>query len=238
MQSKIRNQKEWTELVVASKVKLPLIGSKFDFLQKKGKNFSYKGLWAILLSISTFSTFLVLESFKKSPIQAQYAPTATNSNIWQYASFPVENFQTYTSGYGYRTSPITGQSQFHYGLDLAAPLGSYVRNWWAGRVVELSDDTACGTLIKIQSGQWQHIYCHLMGSVEESPQGRYLIDREGGIIIWQGQEIPAAARIGRVGMTGRTTGPHLHWGLKHNGDYVDPGLVLQEMFRYQVSSRK
>ncbi len=192
--------------------------------------------WLVLLTILGFVTFLSIGGLRQPPLKAQYVPTAASSNIWEYASFPVENFQTYTSGYGYRTSPVTGEPQFHRGLDMAAPLGSYVRNWWEGRVVALSDHTACGTMIKIQSGQWQHIYCHLMGSVEESPQGRYLMDREGGIILWQGQEIPVGARIGRVGMTGRTTGPHLHWELKHRGQYIDPGLVIKEMFRYQASS--
>ncbi|BFM39679.1 M23 family metallopeptidase [Synechocystis sp. LKSZ1] len=163
--------------------------------------------------------------------KAQYAPLANRSyNPWQYASFPVENFQTYTSGFGYRTSPTNGTRQFHYGLDLAAPLGSYIRNWWAGRIVELSDHTACGTMIRVQSGEWQHIYCHLMGRVEVYQGQRVLLDQEGGIILQEGQDLPVGARIGRVGMTGRTTGPHLHWGLKHNGEYIDPARVLQAMY--------
>ena len=169
------------------------------------------------------------------PIKAQYTPTATARTTWQYASFPVENFQAYTSPFGYRTSPVTGQSQFHQGLDMAAPMGSYVRNWWSGTVVSLSDNSACGTMIKIQSGPWTHVYCHLMGSVESSPQGRYLLDREGGIILWEGQTVPVGARIARVGMSGRTTGPHLHWGLMYGKEWIDPGLVLQQMFGRQAS---
>ncbi|NEO61799.1 MAG: M23 family metallopeptidase, partial [Moorea sp. SIO4G2] len=38
-------------------------------------------------------------------------------------------------------------------------------------------------------------------------------------------------RIGRVGMTGRTTGPHLHWGLKYGKQYVDPAQVLRAMYK-------
>jgi hypothetical protein len=91
-------------------------------------------------------------------------------------------------------------------------------------------------MIKIRSGQWTHIYCHLMGSVGKTPQGQYLMDQDGGIILWLGQNMPLAARIGRVGMTGRTTGPHLHWGLMYGREYVDPALILQEMFRYQAAS--
>ena len=187
--------------------------------------------WAIagLLSMTGIGAFL------PPSLQAQYAPTATRQqNPWQSASFPVENFQAYTSGYGYRSSPVDGSSQFHYGLDLAAPIGSYVRSWWTGQVVELSDNTACGTMIKIQSGDWQHVYCHLMGRVQGDRNTRYLVDREGGIVLQLGQEIPAGARIARVGMTGRTTGPHLHWGLKYANNYLDPALVLQAMFTTQA----
>ncbi len=192
--------------------------------------------WLFSVGIVAFLLPMSLNGWQQSPSQAQYVPATNSTNTWQYASFPVENFQTYTSGYGYRTSPITGKAQFHRGLDLAAPLGSYIRNWWGGRVIALSDHTACGTMITIQSGQWTHIYCHLMGSVEDSPQGRYFIDREGGLVLWVGQDVPTGARIGRVGMTGRTTGPHLHWGLKYGGEYLDPAMVLQEMFRDQASS--
>ena len=159
-----------------------------------------------------------------------------SSAIWKHGSFPVENFQSYTSPFGYRISPIDGRRQFHNGLDMAAPKGSYVRSWWTGTVTKVSDNTACGTSLTIESGTWNHTYCHLEGHVENSPQGPFVIDRAGGIQIMQGQQVPVGARIGRIGMTGRTTGPHLHWVLKHNDSYVDPALVLKEMFKNQTIS--
>ena len=162
-------------------------------------------------------------------------PTEIASNIWQHASFPVENFQSYTSLFGYRPSPFDGQIQFHNGLDMAAPLGSYVRSWWTGKVTKVAHDAICGTSITIQSGDWQHVYCHLEGTVENSDRGRYLLDRAGAVQIWQGQDVAVGARIARIGMTGRTTGPHLHWVLRHNGNYIDPALVIQEMFKQNAS---
>lgn len=203
---------------------------KLKFNAERSKSFI-----GVLAGLFGLSSFIGISFLIPKPLQAQYAASATRSqNIWQYASFPVENFQAYTSGFGYRSSPINGSSQFHYGLDLAAPIGSYVRNWWTGKVVELSDNTACGTMIKIQSGDWQHVYCHLLGSVQRDRQTHYLVDREGGIIIQLGQEIPSGARIARVGMSGRTTGPHLHWGLKYSNNHIDPALVLQAMFGQQA----
>jgi murein DD-endopeptidase MepM/ murein hydrolase activator NlpD len=75
------------------------------------------------------------------------------------------------------------------------------------------------------------------GRVEGSGQSQVLIDREGGIQLRPGQTVPAGARIGRVGMTGRTTGPHLHWGMKYQGNWVDPALVLQAMYLSQQAAR-
>lgn len=157
---------------------------------------------------------------------------------WQGASFPVENFQGYTSPFGYRQSPDGSYNQeFHRGLDMAAPEGSYVRSWWMGRVVEVSDNSACGTSVVIESGNWEHVYCHMQGRVEKDGNGKYLSDRSGGLRIYEGQAIPAGARIGRVGMTGRTTGPHLHWGLKYSRQWVDPALVLRAMYAEQAGGR-
>jgi murein DD-endopeptidase MepM/ murein hydrolase activator NlpD len=73
-----------------------------------------------------------------------------------------------------------------------------------------------------------------MGSVENTAKGRVLVDRSGGIILWQGQNVPAGARIGRVGMTGNTTGPHLHWELIYNGNHVDPADILRQMFAQRI----
>lgn len=116
---------------------------------------------------------------------------------------------------------------------MAAPEGSYIRSWWTGKVVEVSDNSACGTSVVIESGQWEHVYCHMMGFAGKDAQGRYIIDREGGTKIYDGQIIQAGTRIGRVGMTGRTTGPHLHWGLKYANQWVDPALVLRAMYAEQ-----
>lgn len=157
--------------------------------------------------------------------QAATADTqiAVGSEPWQIASFPVEGFQAYTSAFGYRGSG------FHYGIDIAAPTGSYIRNWWEGRVVEVSDDSACGTSVVVESGDWTHVYCHMQGYVTTEAGRRVFVDDGGGLRIAEGQEMATGDRIGRVGMTGRTTGPHLHWGMRYQGNWVDPGLVLQAM---------
>lgn len=166
-------------------------------------------------------------------LSSRNSSASSTAALWARASFPVENFQTYTSPFGYRADPDTGNQRFHYGLDMAAPDGSYVRSWWAGEVLWVEDQGACGTSVAIKSGAWTHIYCHMHGQVEKDSHGSFLIDRDGGVQIRQGQLIAAGARIGRVGMTGRTTGPHLHWGIQYQGSWVDPALVLQAMYLSQ-----
>ncbi len=151
------------------------------------------------------------------------AQIARASEPWQVASFPVEGFQAYTSPFGYRGSG------FHYGIDIASPEGSYIRSWWDGQVVEVSDDSACGTSVVVESGDWTHVYCHMQGYVTTDGGRRVFVDSGGGLQLAEGQAVTTGDRIGRVGMTGRTTGPHLHWGMRYQGEWVDPGLVLQAM---------
>ncbi len=190
--------------------------------------------WVSLLGLSLLALSLTPQATKAFE---DSTPPLQGADIWRSGSFVVENFQGYTSPFGYRTSPTGGYTrEFHSGLDFAAPVGSYIRGWWNGRVVEVSDNTACGTSIKIQSGSWVHVYCHMMGSVGRDGQGRFMTDGESGLKIYEGQSIQSGQRIGRVGMTGRTTGPHLHWTLKYQGRLVDPALVLQAMFTAQRQS--
>ncbi len=163
------------------------------------------------------------QGFRQAATAYPDSQVARGGEPWQIASFPVEGFQAYTSPYGYRSSG------FHYGIDIAAPSGSYIRNWWDGEVVEVSDDSACGTSVVVESGEWTHVYCHMQGYVTTEQGRRVFVDGSGGLRIAEGQMVQTGDRIGRVGMTGRTTGPHLHWGMRYQGEWVDPGLVLQAM---------
>lgn len=194
-----------------------------------------KPMLATSVPVPSLTQGQVPQSLVSPNLVSQSLGTAPQG-LWRSASFPVENFQAYTSSFGYRRSATGGSTQeFHYGLDIAAPLGSYIRSWWMGQVVEVSDDSRCGTSVVVESGTWEHIYCHLQGKVEVIRGQRYMVDREGGLQIREGQVLSTGTRIGRVGMTGRTTGPHLHWGMKNKGQWVDPARVLRAMQSSQIS---
>lgn len=201
------------------------------------KKSATKGTKIFIISAIIASLIILFPQIQQA-IANRPRTTSTAVTSWSAASFPVENFQAYTSPFGYRRSATGGSNwEFHNGLDLAAPRGSFIRNWWTGTVTKVGSGGNCGTHIVIRSGDWEHLYCHLEGTTGVQNGRRYMLDQAGGIVVWEGQNVPVGARMARVGMTGRTTGPHLHWTIKHRGNYVDPAMVLQAMFAAQQNNR-
>lgn len=147
---------------------------------------------------------------------------------WRQGVFPVVSFVAYTSHFGTRSGPW-GRVEPHYGLDIAAPMGSPIRNWWGGTVQSVINDSTCGLGLVIRSGDYEHIYCHLSGRVSA---GTY---RSGPVQLRQGQPVRTGELIGHIGVSGRSTGPHLHWGMRHHGAWMDPAVVLRAMVRARQS---
>ncbi|MFM7674627.1 MAG: M23 family metallopeptidase [Synechococcus sp.] len=147
---------------------------------------------------------------------------ASASSRWSLGAFPVASFSGYTSHFGMRVR-AGGWSEPHYGLDIAAPLGSAIHSWWGGTVSDVINDGGCGVGLVIRSGAYEHIYCHLAG---QAGGGTY---RSGPVVLRPGQAVRTGQLIGHVGLSGRTTGPHLHWGIRHQGRWLDPAQVLRAM---------
>jgi murein DD-endopeptidase MepM/ murein hydrolase activator NlpD len=152
---------------------------------------------------------------------ATLAPAQARSP-WTLGVFPVSQFVAYTSHFGSRRAP-GGRLEPHHGLDIAAPLGSPVRSWWGGVVQAVIRDGVCGVGLVIRSGAYEHIYCHLAG---RSEAGVY---SSGPVRLRRGEPVRTGQLIGHVGLSGRTTGPHLHWGLRHRGQWLDPAAILRAM---------
>ena len=156
------------------------------------------------------------------------------ASTWLYGVFPVSSFAGFTSGFGSRVHPLGGDVRPHYGVDIAAPLGSPVRSWWSGRVLEVISDGGCGNGVVIRSGDYEHLYCHLGGSVGGG------VYTSGPVRLVRGQPVRRGQLIGHVGLTGSTTGPHLHWGVRYRGAWLDPARILRAMAasRSQVMARR
>jgi len=142
---------------------------------------------------------------------------------WRQAAFPVSRFLGYTSRFGSRSSGETGQGEPHTGLDIAAPMGSPVRNWWGGVVQAVIDNRSCGFGLVIRSGDYEHTYCHLAGRVDDG------VYRSGAAALRAGTTVRVGQLLGHVGMSGRSTGPHLHWAVRWRGRWLDPALILRAM---------
>jgi murein DD-endopeptidase MepM/ murein hydrolase activator NlpD len=166
---------------------------------------------------------LALVSALALPQGLQQPAAARGPAGWLRGVFPVASFAGYTSPFGMRSHPLSGDRRQHFGIDIAGPLGSPVRSWWHGTVTEVIRDGGCGNGLTLRSGDYEHIYCHLAGSVEA---GWY---RSGSVLLRAGERVRAGQVIGHIGLTGSTTGPHLHWGMRYRGTWMDPARVLRAM---------
>ncbi len=123
--------------------------------------------------------------------------------------FPLP-FGVLTSGYGMRDDPFTGHSEFHKGIDLAAPFGTEVQAARDGRVSAAGYDEVLGNLIIVDhEAGYQTIYGHL-----------------AEIAVGLNQKVRSGMIIGKVGSSGYSTGPHLHFEIRRLGATRDPATLL------------
>jgi murein DD-endopeptidase MepM/ murein hydrolase activator NlpD len=115
-----------------------------------------------------------------------------------------------SSGFGARPDPFTGERSFHSGLDVAAPTGTPVVAMWTGRVVRTGPRGGYGLTVELDHGEGITTrYAHLSR-----------IDVAVGTVVRRGE------RLGAVGSTGRSTGPHLHLEVRVGGVARDPRPLL------------
>jgi murein DD-endopeptidase MepM/ murein hydrolase activator NlpD len=114
-----------------------------------------------------------------------------------------------SSAFGPRRDPITGEPQFHGGVDLAAPQGSDVRAATGGEVIYSGRRERAGNVVEVRRGDVVMSYAHL-----------------DQVLVGAGQTVSAGDVLATVGSTGRTTGPHLHFAVSRDGKALDPALVL------------
>lgn len=122
-------------------------------------------------------------------------------------TWPVPASHRITSNFGYRQCPFHGR-ELHPGIDIGAPSGSAIVASGSGKVIYAGWRGGYGNTIIIDHGDGvTSLYGH---------------QRSGGIRVSTGQHVKAGQRIGTVGSTGNSTGPHLHWEVRVNGSPRNP----------------
>jgi murein DD-endopeptidase MepM/ murein hydrolase activator NlpD len=111
-----------------------------------------------------------------------------------------------TDGYGPRIDPITHRPAFHEGLDISVAHGTPVRAPADGVILVADRESGLGKVVKINHGfGYTTVFGHL---------DRFLVK--------EGDRVTRGQVIGRVGMSGRATGPHLHYEVWQDGDKQNP----------------
>lgn len=117
-----------------------------------------------------------------------------------------------TSGFGWRRDPFgSGRREFHNGIDIAAPMGTPIRAAKPGRVSAVGFDNIWGNFVVITHPRgYRTLYAHM-----------------SRVRVRHGAYVGAGERIGDVGSTGRSTGPHLHFTVFRQGSVINPRTVLR-----------
>lgn len=126
-------------------------------------------------------------------------------------AWPCPKYTRISDEYGYRIHPILNTQQFHSGLDMAAPAGSPILAAYDGDVVAAAYSGSMGNYVMIDHGSGLYtIYMHA-----------------SALYVSKGQTVSKGDTIAAVGTTGRSTGNHLHFSVRLNGNYVSPWNYLK-----------
>ena len=141
---------------------------------------------------------------------ADFSPTERGFFLNSRFRFPLRAYRL-TSAFGMRQNPVTGNTTMHQGIDMAAPEGTPVYAAADGIVAEIGENPVYGNYVIIShSERWTSLYGHLL-SVDTALQ----------------TDVKSSSLIGRVGSTGQSTGPHLHFELRQDGRALDPAGRLR-----------
>ncbi len=122
-----------------------------------------------------------------------------------------------SSEFGKRIHPVTGAKSFHEGIDLAAAKGTKVAVSGPGVVVRAGKAGSYGNIVVVDhGGGLETRYAHL-----------------DSMSVKVGQQVAAGEIVGRVGQTGRVTGPHLHFEVRRAGKAIDPKGEIHGLEKHQ-----
>lgn len=211
----VNNISNVRQLYAGQKLTIPSADGTFHVV-KKGENLStlvekYK------ISLETLLDVNELSSDELSVGQKIFIPGATldaktlRQAMGETFKIPIKAKFRWTSPYGARIDPIKGTKSYHKGTDMACPTGTPVYASLYGRVSFTGVSNIYGNYVIISHDNgYQTLYAHL-----------------SKILTKKGQWVEQGSKIGLVGNTGYSTGPHLHFSVYKNGKSINPMSVLK-----------
>ncbi|WP_199533962.1 murein hydrolase activator EnvC family protein [Romboutsia weinsteinii] len=147
---------------------------------------------------------------EKAAQDAQNSQNSQNNNetgaVISSGSWPVPGYSRVSSPYGYRNHPILNRQEFHTGIDIPAPQGTPVTSFDDGKVIFSGVKGGYGNTIMIQ---------HDDGKVT-------LYAHNSALTASVGDRVQKGQVVAKIGSTGMSTGPHLHFEIRINGSHTNP----------------
>lgn len=191
---------------------------------------AFKGLIIFIIFIIIFISLFFIPFMSEYTFAYEETSDLTIDISSSGYAWPSPGYTTINSYFGNRTSPTSGASSYHSGLDINAPEGSKFIAVTSGTITFTGFLGGGGYTITLTSGNMKFTYCHV------SPN--YIVSE--GDTVTQGEVIGYVGPKNVYGVKGNqyydedgnptngaTTGPHLHFGVRVNGNYIDP-LTLFE----------
>lgn len=132
--------------------------------------------------------------------------SATSKYVGGRLAWPTPGHERITSPYGNRIHPILKKKMFHSGVDIGAPSGTAIKAAGNGTVIHADWYQSYGKMVMVDHGGGiVTLYAHC-----------------SSILVSKGQEVTAGQTLAKVGSTGRSTGPHLHFEVRKDGKFQNP----------------
>lgn len=203
------------QLRAGQKLKIPSIDGLFYTVQKgnslQGLSLKFGVTMEDLLDVNELETSELSVGQVIFVPGAKLEPAALSRAMGELFRSPLKTSYRLTSHFGPRADPFTGARSNHTGVDMACPTGTPILAAASGTITYSGTSPVFGYYVIINHGNgYQSLYGHM-----------------SKILAKKGQWVSQGTRIGLVGSTGYSTGPHLHFTVFKNGKLVDPLSLIK-----------
>lgn len=204
------------QLAAGQKLKIPSMDGVV-YTVKKGDSINsivdkYKVQLVSLLDVNELATETLTEGQVLFIPGAGLDKVTLKNAMGELFILPIAAKFTWSSPYGWRIDPIANVKSFHSGTDMACPQGTPILASQSGKVSTVGFNRVYGNYIILDHGNgYQTLYAHMYKTIAK-----------------KGQWVSQGTRIGLVGTTGYSTGPHLHFMVYKNGNRIDPMTILSK----------